>query len=69
MRIPDKDKNGIRRYGKWGWNEVGVKEDPRCCVIEIQPHHTSVPRQCSSVRGHGPNGEFCKQHAKIMERS
>ena len=57
--------NGQRRYGCWGGNPNGMREDPELCIEEVLPTHGSwIPRQCSRKRGHGPDGCYCRQHAK-----
>ena len=61
MRIID----GVRRYGVWPGYPQGRAEDPCRCIEEISPAAGSwIPRQCSRKRGHGPDGLYCKQHAK-----
>lgn len=54
----------MRRYGKWAGSPDGVPEDTALCVFEcgVSPHY----RQCSRQRGHGPDGLYCKQHAKML---
>lgn len=54
-----------RRYGEWAGAPRGFPEDPRRCVeaVWVGWHE----RQCTRKRGHGPNGEYCKQHAKKIE--
>ena len=57
--------NGQRRYGAWGGNPNGTREDPERCIEEIWPVDGKwIPHQCSRKRGHGPDGLYCKQHAK-----
>lgn len=59
-----------RRYGQWAGNDRGVAEDVTRCVEEVPDPYTArgfVYKQCARKRGHGPNGEYCKQHAKRME--
>lgn len=59
---------GKRRYGQWGGNPRGVQENVTRCVESIYPSWTRSPisQQCSRKRGYGPNGEYCKQHAKKL---
>ncbi|KKN04963.1 hypothetical protein LCGC14_1091970 [marine sediment metagenome] len=45
---------------------VRVEEDPVCCVAEISEGNVYA-HQCSRKRGHGPDGLYCKQHAKMEE--
>ncbi len=44
--------------------------DPtRCAKIVSEPPWYLHSHQCSRKKGHGPEGSFCKQHAKqIAER-
>jgi hypothetical protein len=57
--------NGKRRYGVWGGCPMGQIEDPTRCTEEVwQRGHVWYPHQCSRKRGHGPDGLYCKQHAK-----
>jgi hypothetical protein len=60
--IPD-PINGQRRYGVWAGQPKGMPEDPNRCIEEV---HASrwISHQCSRKRGHGPDGLYCKQHAK-----
>jgi hypothetical protein len=51
-----------RRYGEWAGNPQGFQEDTKRCAEEVWDRF--LMRQCSRNRGHGPNGEYCKQHAK-----
>lgn len=55
---------GKRRYGRWSGNPNGLREDTLCCVEAVQRTDRYVPMQCVRSRGHGPHGEYCKQHAK-----
>lgn len=57
-----------RRYGQWAGNPKGTPEDPECCIEEVWPTQGGwSPYQCSRKRGHGPDGLYCKQHAKKHE--
>lgn len=51
-----------RVYGQWAGNERGTPEDTTRCIEEVRPMWVSY--QCTRKRGHGPNGLYCKQHAK-----
>ena len=55
-----------RRFGKdAGGKEVVVKQ---LCIEEVWPRDRwSVPYQCTRRRGHGKDGLYCKQHAKLHE--
>lgn len=71
MSAPDKDKNGIRHYGEWAGNPKGHKENPENCIEEIWPTGrwgATCRYQCNRKRGYGPDGLYCKQHAKKHEK-
>jgi len=64
--VPDRNDKGERRYGGCSYRE-GNLEDPTKCIMSI-----SVPRgwhsyQCGFKRGHGPDNEYCKRHAKMVK--
>ena len=50
-----------RYYGKRG---VGGVEDEQRCVVEVQSFDGWRSFQCSRLRGHGPGGLLCWQHAR-----
>ncbi len=54
-----KHKDG---YGKWGGNPKGYPAKLERCAMEVPKDWLYV--QCSRPCGHGPNGIYCKQHAK-----
>lgn len=67
--VPDRRADGTRRYGAWAGNPDGHPEDTDKCTAEIpRPGRSMLYQQCSRRRGHGPDGEFCKQHARMAER-
>jgi hypothetical protein len=54
---------GKRRYNIWpgvGWR--GLPEDSTRCIEEVW--RAGMPQQCSRKRSNGPDGLYCKQHAK-----
>jgi len=53
--------NGERRYGVWNGCPMGRAEDLTLCIEEVW---SRIPHQCRRIRGHGPDGLYCKQHAK-----
>lgn len=54
-----------RRYGQWAGNPRGAAEDKARCVEEVAERGRWINYyQCLRKRGYGPNGEYCKQHAK-----
>ncbi len=56
------------KYGSWAGNPKGNPEDKTRCVAEVWPHSSGwIPYQCLRKRGFGPNGEYCKQHAKRVQ--
>lgn len=58
-------KEELYRYGVWGGNPQGRKEDTTRCRCEVWPNERgSIPHQCNRKRGFGYKGWFCKQHAK-----
>jgi hypothetical protein len=62
--------NGERRFGCWAGCPDGQPEDPTRCIEEVLPASGSwIPRQCCRKRGHGPDGLYCRQHAKKHEVS
>lgn len=57
----------LRRYGEWAGNPKGIPENEERCVKEVWPAHQWTSVQCPRKRGHGPDGLYCKQHAKRWE--
>ena len=56
-----------RVYGTWAGNPRGHKYVKGNCAMEVWPTHGWIPYQCSRKNGHGPDGLYCKQHAKKVE--
>lgn len=56
--------NGERRFGCWPYD---WPEDPACCIEPVTPKGWFKVRQCCRKRGHGPDGLYCRQHAKKHE--
>ncbi len=57
-----------RIYGQWAGNPKGHPEDIAKCIKKVWPTDGYIiPHQCNRKRGHGPDGLYCKQHAKIEE--
>lgn len=52
----------MRRYGRW------VPEDETRCIAVTGVSLIWGTSQCQRRRGHGPDGLYCKQHAKIIEQ-
>ena len=53
-----------RQYNLWAGNPKGDKEDVTRCIKEVRDWSGWHSVQCSRKRGHGPDGLYCKQHAK-----
>jgi hypothetical protein len=51
------------RYNQWGGNPNGTRYDPSRCAMEVM--NNWLFRQCSRNNGFGPQGLYCKQHAKL----
>jgi len=59
----------LRRYGCWAGMPRGVAEDITRCIEEVTPAGRSIIQsQCGRKRGHGKDGLYCKQHARMQER-
>ncbi len=56
-----------RIYGQWAGDPKGRIEDETRCVEEVMSDFMHF-YQCSRKRGHGPDGLYCKQHAKKHEQ-
>jgi len=59
-------KRKLRRYNRWAGNPDGTLEDPDRCIASV-PTYPVLTHQCLRKRGHGPNGEYCRQHAKMVD--
>lgn len=60
--------NGERRYRVWAGNPKGLPERKEFCIATVGDTGRSVlTHQCHKKRGHGPDGEYCKVHAKRFE--
>jgi len=58
-----KDEIRTKRYGQWAGLPKGVSYDPQHCAAEVRDNYIS--RQCYKNPGHGTDGLYCKQHAKM----
>ena len=55
----------MRYYGR----DRNIPEDPACCIARVsEPPHYIHSHQCSRKRGYGPDGLYCKQHAKLKDQ-
>ena len=57
-----------RIYNQWAGNEKGKKENLSKCIEKVWPPPGYISSQCSRKRGYGPEGLYCKQHAKVQDR-
>jgi len=57
-----------RVYDKSIIRPKGIPEDPTRCVATVADETGWHFYQCKRKRGHGSDGLYCKQHAKIIER-
>lgn len=63
-----KEEAAKYRYNTWAGNPKGHKYIEGRCAEEIwSSGRGSLPYQCSRKNGHGPDGLYCKQHAKGKE--
>jgi hypothetical protein len=54
------------KYARWAGNRHGNPYKPERCAEEVWPNDRGfIPGQCFRKPGHGPDGIFCKQHAKM----
>ena len=61
-------KRRKRYYGAWAGRPEGAPENPERCIVEVsEPGRWIHFYQCQRKRGHGPDGEFCKQHGRMIE--
>jgi hypothetical protein len=56
-----------RRYDKWAGNPRGIRESAARCVAQVADSTGFHFLQCGRRRGHGPDGLFCKQHARMID--
>jgi hypothetical protein len=57
-----------KHYGVCAEQPNGVAEDKERCSKEILSYGSRKLRQCWKRRGHGENGLYCKQHAKMRSK-
>ncbi len=53
------------RYGQWAGFPPGYEYMRGKCAYKVFVSHIS--QQCSRKNGHGPDGLYCKQHAKALK--
>jgi hypothetical protein len=56
-----KEQRYKQRYGEWSGSSGKVPDFSRCAQSVMQGY---IFVQCSRKCGHGPDGAYCKQHAK-----
>jgi len=53
------------RYRRWGGNPAGTKYDPERCAYEVwEKGRGCLSYQCLRKKGYGPDGLYCKVHAR-----
>ena len=59
----------MRRYGHWSENRKAIPENTERCIAQVLPPggYSMTSYQCERKRVHGPEGLYCKQHAKMLE--
>lgn len=62
-KAPLQERAAGRRYRRWAGNPKGDPEDQTRCVENVHDDYGVLFHQCRRKRGHGPFGEYCKQHA------
>ena len=58
----------VKRYGAWAGCQKGQRYDSDRCAEEVWGGGSHIPYQCSRKPGHGPDGLYCKQHAKMHQK-
>ena len=54
-------------YNKWAGHPQGTRYDSTRCAYEVWDQGRGcMSWQCSRKRGHGPDGLYCKTHAKMV---
>ena len=55
------------RYSGWAGNPKGNSYTENKCAYNVWPSDgTWIPYQCRRKNGHGSEGLYCKQHAKMI---
>lgn len=54
-------------YGSWAGNPNGHKYHFGKCAYSYYQQRSYISRQCGCNNGHGPNGLYCKRHAKMVK--
>lgn len=55
-----------KRYGQWAGNERGHSFKPGRCAMSVYDYSKGAwyTQQCSRAPGQGPDGLYCKEHAR-----
>lgn len=56
------------KYGQWAGKPSGYPYNDAHCAYETMGPGGYLFHQCSRPNGHGPDGLYCKQHAKRVTR-
>lgn len=57
--------NPLNLYSAWSGTDTGTPVNPtRCITVVSHDGVAGYTRQCMHPNGHGPDGMFCKNHAK-----
>jgi len=54
----------------WSGCPKGQKQDPARCIVTVGGDSlwgAANAHQCGRKRGHGPNRDYCRQHAAKLE--
>jgi uncharacterized protein YhdP len=54
-------------YNVWAGNPKGFPYNARKCAFNVLQKDWPVFHQCCRNSGHGPDGLYCKQHARMVE--
>jgi len=70
MINPPKTREEARKYKyhQWAGNPQGTPYEEGLCAYEVWDRDRWGSHQCSRKNGHGPDGLYCKQHAKMVEK-
>jgi len=55
------------RYGQWSGNEQGHHHYSEQCAWPVT-QASQITCQCNRAPGHGPEGLYCKQHARMLPK-
>ncbi len=62
-----KESHYLDRYGAWAGNPKGFAPDYNRCAWQVFDRTFFRSYQCTRKCGHGPDGAYCKQHAKNLD--